>query len=97
MKRQMVGSEGDGFDGDLQQLESEKDSQDRASLSIIARHARQRHFEKISADVERWAEELLFEEAGEEDGWAEVQPNKVLGSVFNRGGRTKTYMKWMRD
>jgi hypothetical protein len=97
MKRQMVGSEGDGFDGDLQQLESEKDSQDRASLSIIARHARQRHFEKISADVERWAEELLFEEAGEEDGWAEVQPNKVLGSVFNRGGRTKTYMKWMKD
>jgi hypothetical protein len=91
MKRQMMGGEGDGL---LQKpSDLEEDSEDRASLSIIARHARQRHFEKIGAEVERWAEDLLFEEDGEEDGWSEVHPR----SIFNRDGRTKAYLKWMKD
>jgi hypothetical protein len=91
MKKQIVGGEGD----DLEQKQSdlEGDSEGRTSLSLIARHARQRHFEKIAADVERWAEVLLFEEDGEEDGWSEVQPR----SIFYRDGRTKAYLKWMKD
>lgn len=87
MKQQIVGGEGDDL---LKQKDLEED---RASLSLIARHARQRHFEKIGAEVERWAEKLLFEEDGEEDGWSEVHPR----SIFYRDGRTKAYLKWMKD
>lgn len=88
MKRQLGGS-GDGGETD------EDDNVDQPQLSLVSRHKRQRNFEKIGTEVERWAEELLFQQDGVEDGWSEVTPNKVLG--FNRDGRTKAYVKWMKD
>jgi hypothetical protein len=89
--KKYVGGEGDDISQKQSDLEGEPEG--RGSLSRIARIARQRHFEKIGADVERWAEKLLFEEDGEEDGWSEVQPR----SISHRDGRTKAYLKWMKD
>jgi hypothetical protein len=92
MKRQMVG---DDENDEQARDDGGVDHQERTRSSLMARHKRQRHFEKIGDEVERWAEELLFQQDGVEDGWAEVQANKVLG--FNRDGRTKAYLKWMKD
>jgi len=68
----------------------------KGPLSIMARKKRQREYDAIGADVERWADELLFEQDGEVDGWTEVQCNKVMRHM-NSQGRTRAYLKWMKD
>jgi START domain len=55
---------------------------------------RKREFAQISAEVERWAERALDE--GEEEGWAEIKCNKMFQNM-NRDGRTRAYLKWMKD
>jgi hypothetical protein len=70
----------------------------------LARQRRQRlrEFEKLGAEVERWAEKILFpsSETGndvDDDGWTEIACNKMLANKLNRYGQTRTYLKWMKD
>jgi hypothetical protein len=62
--------------------------------AAVKRRKRQREFEQISVEVERWAERVLDE--GEEEGWAEIKCNKMFQSM-NRDGRTRAYLKWLKD
>ena len=61
------------------------------------RRKKQREYDRIGREVERWAEHLLFEQDGEVDGWKSVECNKVLQSSFNPDGRTVAFVKWMKD
>jgi hypothetical protein len=64
------------------------------AAGATSRQKRRREFEKISNEIEKWAEEVLSED--ENDGWAEVKCNKMFQGM-NRDGRTRTYLKWMKD
>ena len=64
---------------------------------LFARREKQQRYDKLGAEVEKWAEEMLFNQDGEADGWTEVHCNRVLRPAFNGGGATRAYLKWMRD
>lgn len=66
-------------------------------LNLVERMRRQKEFEDIGRDVEKWAHKMLFEEHGEEYGWKEVKCNKMVKHKFNPMGTTTCYMKWMKD
>jgi len=86
MKRQVVGGE-----------PVEAESQEEVGVgALIHRRQRAREFDKIGSEIERWAEDL-FQQDGEVDGWKEVKCNKVVLSTFNKEGRTKAFLKWMKD
>ena len=85
LKRKMIAD--DGF---------EEDVTDDPGKVALARRKRQREFEKISVEVERWARKILFDE-GEEDGWTELECNKMMEASLNKTGRTKAFIKWMKD
>jgi hypothetical protein len=76
--------------------EVDQGSEDPDALLAQGRK-RQREFDRIGREVERWAEHLLFEQEGEVDGWKEVNCNKVLEASYNKHGCTKAYLKWMKD
>lgn len=86
LKRQMLG---------LEPIDDETEQ----SQTMLAKRKRQREFEKLSMEVEKWAEELLFQQNGETDGWMEIQCNRILrGSLQKDGGcRTRAYLKWLKD
>jgi hypothetical protein len=86
MKRQMMGEE----------EEEEEPSQKSASV-MLARRKRQREFDKIGSEVERWADELLFRQDGPGDGWTEVSCNRVMKKALNGDGKTSVYLKWLKD
>lgn len=85
LKRNMLGDE-----------EAEEVLMDPEAL-LAQRRKRQREFDRIGREVERWAEHLLFEQDGEVDGWKEIACNKVLKASINADGRTRAYLKWMKD
>ena len=64
---------------------------------LAQKHKKQREYDRIGREVERWAQHLLFEQDGEVDGWKEVACNKVLQSSLNANGQTVAYLKWMKD
>lgn len=64
--------------------------------ALMKRMKRQREFDKIGLEVERWAERLLFEE-DEEHGWKEVLCNKLVRQKYNKNSSTKCYIKSMKD
>lgn len=82
------------------------EEQTRAALA-----QRRRAYEKLAKEVERWAEEILFPstsnsnsnsnsnsgEVDDNDDWTEVQCHKMLRNKFNPDGRTRAYLKWMKD
>jgi hypothetical protein len=71
------------------------DGQSTKDERATAKRRKRRHeFERISAEVERWAKEILKE--GEDDGWVEVKCNKMF-QTMNRDGQTRVYIKWMKD
>lgn len=65
--------------------------------AALARRKKAREFDRIGTAVERWAERLLFDEGGEEDGWKEVACNKMVRNKFNGGGTTTCFLKWIKD
>lgn len=83
LKRKII-AEGD--------FEEEDDATANPSKAVMARRKRQRECEKMSADIERWAKKILYEE-GEEDGWNEITCNKMMAASLNPKGQTKTYIK----
>ena len=56
---------------------------------------RQRHFERVGLEVERWAEQIKNE--GEDHGWTEVHCSKLFRTSLNPDGRTQAFIKWMKD
>lgn len=61
--------------------------------SFVGKRKRQREFEAVGADVEKWAYELLFEQDGEEHGWREVKCNKAVKKRFNKDEDTTCFIK----
>lgn len=96
MKEEFKRSYHSNDDAGEKQEEGESLSSGRVS-SFVARRKRQREFEAIGADVEKWAHEILFEQNGEEHGWKEIKCNKAMKKKFNRNEVTTCYIKWMKD
>ena len=84
MKQRLLGEEVD-------------DEGERERAALLARTKRIREFERISEEVEKWAEHLLFRQDGEVDGWTQIECNKVIRKHINSDGRTRAYLKWMKD
>jgi hypothetical protein len=78
--------------------DDELDHQGVQEQPLLARLRKQREWDKIGLEIEKWAEKLLFEEIGssEDYGWKEIKCSKLC-SQYNKGERTKCYMKWMKD
>ena len=57
--------------------------------TIMAKRKRQRQFDLIAADVEKWAKDILRNH----EGWKEISG----WNMYNTDGRTKCYLKWMKD
>lgn len=59
---------------------------------VMVLRKRQREFDQIANEIEKWAENLLFGK-GKDEGWQEVNG----WNMYNKDGRTKCYLKWMKD
>lgn len=67
-------------------------------VSKKQRRKKQREYDRISREVERWAEHLLFEQTdADAHGWKQIECNRVLSSSLNPDGQTVAYLKWMKD
>ena len=73
----------------------EKGAGEGGVSAVLARRKRQAEFESIGKEVEKWAEDLLFRQNGEVEGWTEVKCNKVFQPTFQ--DRTSCFIKWMKD
>ena len=91
--------------GEDYELDEELDEQQQQQLEqqkkMVLAH-RRHEYEKLAAEVERWAEDILFPHNSHSDeeqdtSWTEVQCNKMLKSKYNPDGRTRAYIKWMKD
>lgn len=79
------------------ELLADKEHVPDTPTTLLARRKRQKELEHISSQVEKWAEHLLFQEGGEEDGWQEIKCSKMFRTKFSKGADTKCYLKWMKD
>lgn len=77
--------------------EEEEDIDPGTAGSFVQRIKRQKRYDVLGNEIERWAHKLLFEEDGEEFGWKEVKCNKMMRKKFNPFGHTTCYMKWLKD
>jgi len=70
---------------------------DGASTEMKEKALKKRQIEadKLAAEIESWAYNIL--EEGEEDGWTQVECSKMVRASINGMERTKTFMKWMTD
>ncbi len=79
--------------GDSMDEEDEVGREERQKILLARRKQRQREFDRLAREIERWAEQALFHEDGEQDGWKEVQCNKLIQHAFNRKGNIRAYVK----
>jgi START domain len=63
----------------------------------LAQQKRQRYFDRLGREIEKWARQKLFEEDRVGNGWVEIECNKVVSKNGNANGRTKVYLTWMKD
>jgi hypothetical protein len=96
LKRQLAGQEEDDEEG---VMPGEGGENLLLAPSKMALSKRQREYDKIARDVEKWAENLLYQDKSDNGahGWTEVQCNKMLKSALNKDGQTTAYVKWMVD
>jgi len=80
--------------GDFEEEETEEQRRETEKQFSIAQRKKQREFDKIGLEIERWARQLLFEEKGEVNGWKEID---CKARALNRNDRTTAYLKWMKD
>lgn len=103
MKKEiMSSSEIVDFDGQIEDSYSEENSdnlahQPQGLTGFVARKRRQKEFDNIGMDIQKWAERLIFEEQGEANGWKEVQCSKLFKNKFNKRDNIKCYLKWLPD
>jgi hypothetical protein len=83
--------------GHADELLSSEQQETSPPTTMLARRKRIKEFERISSEVEKWAEHLLFQEGGEEDGWKEIHCSKFCRNMFRKGADTKCYLKYMKD
>lgn len=62
---------------------------------LVRRKELQREYEGVGEQVEQWAEEMLFGQ--ENESWTEVQCSRVLRGAVNKDGRTRAFLRWMKD
>jgi hypothetical protein len=75
-------------------LNDEEEEEESGTLgSFVQRVKRQRSYEVLGKEIERWAHKILFEEDGEEFGWKEVKCNKMMRKKLNPYGQTTCYLK----
>lgn len=70
-----------------EELPKETDSQ--AQLALQRRKAKEA--EKLAANIEHWARELLDETI--DDGWQELECNRLMKASLNPMGRTRVFLK----
>lgn len=64
--------------------------------SLVARRNElQREYEGVGEQVEQWAEEMLFDK--DDESWTEVKCSRVLRGAINKDGRTRAFLRWMKD
>ena len=73
--------------------EDDDEGESGAIGSFVQRVKRQRRYDVLGNEIERWAHKLLFEEDGEEFGWKEVKCNKMMRKRLNPYGHTTCYLK----
>jgi cell division septum initiation protein DivIVA len=91
LKLKMMGEE----DEESLILQPESMSDEAKAQARMMRRKKQKEAEKLAREIESWAQRLLQE--GEEEGWKEVECNKMMRGTVNESGRTTVYMKWMQD
>lgn len=102
----MLRLEMEGMRTEIQQLKRKMIGDDDESSFYTDQHAspeakakalrkRRKEAEKLAAEIESWAIEMI--EEGEEDGWVPVECSKMIRASMNRMGRTTAFMKWMVD
>ena len=84
------------------------EKQQSGVATLIDRRKRQREFDRLAKDIEKWAEELVFDQVDAIDqkdssidsknqcGWTEIECNKMFRHM-NPDGRTRAFLKWMKD
>lgn len=81
-------------DTGVEQDEDETKESETGITGLVHRRMRQREFDKIGMEVEKWAEKMLFEEEGKaEYGWKEVSCHKMFRKKFNRDKTIRCYLK----
>lgn len=92
MRKKITGEQDLEFEGGLRAKEI-----DPKQAAILAQK-RQREFDRLGREVEKWARRLLFEEERCGKGWTEVTCNrKVVGRNVNADGSTTCYMTYFPD
>eukprot|EP00535_Pseudo-nitzschia_heimii_P002150 CAMPEP_0197184212 /NCGR_PEP_ID=MMETSP1423-20130617/9469_1 /TAXON_ID=476441 /ORGANISM="Pseudo-nitzschia heimii, Strain UNC1101" /LENGTH=402 /DNA_ID=CAMNT_0042634981 /DNA_START=631 /DNA_END=1839 /DNA_ORIENTATION=+ len=88
---------------EIQQLKRKMIGEDDDESSYIdeesktkALRKKQIEAEQLASEIESWAITIL-EEGAEEDGWKQVECNKVYRTSVNRMGQTTAFLKWMVD
>jgi len=86
--------------GMKRQLGHDDDDDDAVAqpVPLLTRLRKQREWDSVGMEIEKWAEKLLFEEGSqtEEDGWKEIKCSRIC-KQFNKDGRIQCYVKWMKD
>lgn len=85
LKRTMIGDDAD--DSSSYYMDDESKAK--------ALRKKQMDADKLAAEIELWANEIL--EEGEEDGWTPVECSKMIRASMNGTGRTTAFIKWMAD
>jgi hypothetical protein len=91
LKLKMVGED----DDESGQKDREDNSEEAKARRLMIRRKRQKEAEKLAAEIEVWAQQMLQE--GEAEGWKPVECNKMVRGTVNQNERTTAYIKWMKD
>ena len=83
MRREMLGEE-DDVTSEYSIKEAEK-----------IQRKKQKVAEKLAEEIELWGNNMLQE--GEEEGWKQLECNKLIRASVNGMERTTAYMKWIPD
>ncbi|CAB9503247.1 expressed unknown protein [Seminavis robusta] len=92
MRKKITGEQDLEFEGAMQE-EEEVDPE----VARLAQQKKQRYFERLGREVEKWARQKLFEEPRVGDGWVEVPCNKMVRKTANPNGNTQCYLTWLPD
>jgi len=79
------------------ELEDESQQEGGGQTSVMEKIMKQKEFDKIGMEVERWAEQIMFNEAPESNGFQEIPCLGFMKNQINKNGQTKCYLKWMTD
>ena len=92
MRKKITGEQDLTLEGLVQEEEIDPE------VTRLAQQKRQRYFDRVGGDIEKWARQHLFNnDVAIDTGWVEVNCNKEVSKYANADGRTKVYVNWMKD